>query len=75
MVRALRAVDGVYCYDKHCPLSLWEDILSDVVFLNPQLQDDPVYIKALPKLRIATKVVWLERTPGISTTDIKERMQ
>jgi len=74
VVRELKSVSAVYCYEKHCPLALWEDLRPDIIFLNPGNENDPVYEKALPKLREAVKVVWLSRTPGICTRDIKDKM-
>jgi len=74
VIKAIRYVEFTFRYDEHDPLKLWLARPTDVIFLNPEHRDDPVYRACLPTLESKAQVIWIPRTPGISGTEIRGRI-
>ena len=75
VIASIKNVLRVFSYSDHDPLKLWEERQTNVVFLNPEHRVDPVYVSVLSELERKTRVIWIPRTPGISGTDIKNKIR
>ena len=77
VVRAIQCVDGVYCHESENPMKLWyETQAADIMFLQAEQKDDPVYCASLKELldkEPQVRIIWNPRTPNVSVKAIRKK--
>ena len=73
--KAIRYADSAFCYYSHDFMSRWRETEGiDVMFLSTEIKDGIERMRSVHELSKHARIVWVPRTPGISSTECKERI-
>lgn len=75
IIRALKYVDKVVKQDEIFELSLVKELNPDILIIEDTWRDKYVEGLEWAKNQEGKRIIYLPRTPGISTYDIKERIK